>query len=151
MAMRYDSHVYELKKKKYPVCLYESEQPGDNITNKQRNKNPKTNKNQTFWAVVRMLRHFSSSVWIQFCPTLWAWRTSRPRLTHLITGTAAGFQLLCMVPATVDLAILVEVYEVHQQLLACAADKAMRVPAFSMACSGSENYDVPSIYLTTTL
>lgn len=32
----------------------------------------------------------------------------------LITGTAAGFQPLGMVPATVDLAILVEVYEVHQ-------------------------------------
>lgn len=56
-----------------------------------------------------------------------------------------------MVPATVDLAILVEVYEVHQYFLACAADKALRVPAFSMTRPWCKNYNVPSIYLTPTL
>lgn len=56
-----------------------------------------------------------------------------------------------MVPATVDLAILVEVDEIHQQLLTHAADKAMRVPAFSMSCSCSKDHNVPSVYLTTTL
>lgn len=75
----------------------------------------------------------------------------RPRQAHLITGTAAGFQPLGVVPATVDLAILVEVDEIHQQFLAHAADKAMRVPAFSVTRPRSENHDVPTIYLTAAL
>lgn len=75
----------------------------------------------------------------------------RPRRAHLITGTAAGLQPLSMVPATEDLAILVEVDEIHQQLLTHAADKAIRVPAFSVTRPGSKHHDIPSVYLTTTL
>lgn len=56
-----------------------------------------------------------------------------------------------MVPAAVDLAILVEVDEIHQQFLTHAADKAIRVPTFCMTRPGSKNDNVPSIYLTTTL
>ena len=81
-------------------------------------------------------------------PTL---KGSRPRQTHLITGTAAGFLPLGVVPPTEDLAILVEVDEIHQQLLTHAADKAMRVPAFPMTRPRSKDHDVPSVYLTTAL
>ena len=53
---------------------------------------------------------------------------------YLITGGAARLQPLCVVPATVDLPILVEVNEVHQELVAHAAHKAGRMPAHAMAC-----------------
>ena len=56
-----------------------------------------------------------------------------------------------MVPATEDLAILVEVDEIHQQFLTHAASEAVRVPAFSMTRPRSKNHNVPSVYLTTTL
>lgn len=53
---------------------------------------------------------------------------------YLITGGAAWLQSLCMVPATVDLPVLVEVDEVHQELVAYAAHKAGWVPAHAMTC-----------------
>lgn len=56
-----------------------------------------------------------------------------------------------MVPATVVFAILVEVDEIYQQLFTGAADKAVRVPALSMAGPRSENHNVSAVNLTTTL
>lgn len=56
-----------------------------------------------------------------------------------------------MVPATVDFAILVEVDEIYQQLFTAAADKAVRVPALSVTGPRSENHNVSTVNLTTTL
>lgn len=56
-----------------------------------------------------------------------------------------------MVPATVDFAILVEVDEIYQQLLTGAAHKAVRVPALSMTGPRSENHNVSTVNLATTL
>lgn len=53
---------------------------------------------------------------------------------HLIAGSAAGLQSLSVVPAAVDLSILVEVDEVHQELFAHAADKAGRMPTHAVTC-----------------
>ena len=59
---------------------------------------------------------------------------SESRRAYLITGTAAGFEPLGMVPAAVDLPFLVEVDEVHQELLTHAAHEAVRVPHQAVAC-----------------
>lgn len=56
-------------------------------------------------------------------------------VSYLIAGSAAGLEALGVVPATVDLPILVEVDEVNQQLIADTADEAGRVPADAMPCS----------------
>lgn len=52
--------------------------------------------------------------------------------TYLITGGAARLQPLCVVSATVDLPVLVEVYEIHQELIAHAAHKAGGVPTHAV-------------------
>lgn len=54
---------------------------------------------------------------------------------YLITGGAARLQPLSMVPAAVDLPVLVEVDEVHQELIAHAAHEAGWVPAHAVTCS----------------
>lgn len=56
-----------------------------------------------------------------------------------------------MVPAAVDLPILVKVDQVDQQLIADAADEAGRVPANTMSRSRGENSHIPSIDLATAL
>lgn len=56
-----------------------------------------------------------------------------------------------MVPAAVDLAVLVEVDQVDQQLVADAADEAGRVPANAMPSSRGEDSHVPSIDLPAAL
>lgn len=53
---------------------------------------------------------------------------------YLITGGAARLQPLCVVPAAVDLPVLVEVDEVHQELVAHAAHKAGRMPTHAVTC-----------------
>lgn len=69
----------------------------------------------------------------------------------LVTGRAPRLQSLGVVPAAVDLAILVEVDKVHQKLLASAANEAGRVPTHSMASSGCKHSNVAAVYLATTL
>lgn len=71
--------------------------------------------------------------------------------THLVAGGAAGLQPLCMVPPTVDLPILVEVDEVHQELIAHTAHEAGRVPTHAVSRPRREHGDVPSVYLATAL
>lgn len=51
----------------------------------------------------------------------------------LITGCTARLQALSMVPATVDLPILVKVDQVNQKLIADGAYKAWWMPADAMA------------------
>lgn len=53
--------------------------------------------------------------------------------SDLVTGCAARLQALCVVPATVDLPILVKVDQIHQELVADSADKAGWVPADTVA------------------
>ena len=55
------------------------------------------------------------------------------RGSNLITGCTAWLQALCMVPATVDLPILVKVDEVNQKLIADGAYEAGWMPADAMA------------------
>lgn len=70
---------------------------------------------------------------------------------YLIAGGAARLQPLSVVPAAVDLSILVEVDEVHQELITHAAHEAGRVPAHAVARPGSKHSDVAAIYLPSTL
>lgn len=70
---------------------------------------------------------------------------------HLITGLAAWAQAFGMVTTTVDLASMVEVDEVHQQLLARGAHKALGVPAGTQACSAGKHCDVPTSNLLPAL
>lgn len=56
-------------------------------------------------------------------------------VSYLIACGAAGLEALGMVPATVDLPILVEVDQVDQQLVADTADEAGRMPADAVSCS----------------
>lgn len=51
---------------------------------------------------------------------------------YLITGSAARLQPLGVVPAAVDLPVLVEVDEVHQELVAHAAHKAGWMPTHAV-------------------
>ena len=53
---------------------------------------------------------------------------------YLIAGGAARLQPLGVVPSAVDLPVLVEVYQVHQQLVAHAAHEAGRMPAHAVTC-----------------
>jgi len=56
-----------------------------------------------------------------------------------------------VVPAAVDLPVLVEVDQVDQQLVADAADEAGRVPANAMPSSRGEDGHVPSVDLAAAL
>lgn len=71
--------------------------------------------------------------------------------SHLIARCAPGLEALGVVPATVDLAVLVEVDQVDQQLVADAADEAGRVPANAVPSSRGEDGHVPAVDLPTTL
>lgn len=75
----------------------------------------------------------------------------RPRRTHLITGTAARLQPLSVMSAAVKLSVLVEIDQIHQQLLTHGADETLGVPVLSMTRSGCKDHNVSPIYLTTTL
>ena len=61
---------------------------------------------------------------------------------HLIAGRAARLCGLCMVSTAVEFAVLVEVDEIHQQLLADGACEAGGVPDSGRACSRGGNADV---------
>lgn len=71
--------------------------------------------------------------------------------TDLITGCAAWLQALSMVPATVYLPILVEVDQIHQELIADSTYEAGWVPANTVACAWCKHGDVPAVNLATTL
>ena len=49
-------------------------------------------------------------------------------LSHLIASSTSGLEGLCMVPAAVDLALAVEVDEIHQEFVAHTAGEAAGVP-----------------------
>lgn len=53
--------------------------------------------------------------------------------------------------AAVKLSILVEIDQIHQQLLTHGADETLGVPVLSMTRSGCKDHNVSPIYLTTTL
>lgn len=71
--------------------------------------------------------------------------------SYLVARRAAGLEALGVVPAAVDLPILVEVDQVDQQLVADAADEAGRVPANAVPCSRGEDGHVPSVDLAAAL
>lgn len=56
-----------------------------------------------------------------------------------------------MVAPTVDLASMIEVDEVNQQLLACGAHKALRVPTGPEACATGKDSNVSTSNLLSTL
>lgn len=56
-----------------------------------------------------------------------------------------------MVSAAEDLAILVEIDQIHQQLLTRGTRKARRVPAGARPSSGGKNCHLPSVDASATL
>jgi len=64
--------------------------------------------------------------------------------THLVTGGTAGSEELGVVPAAVDPPVLLEVDEVHQQLVAEVAGEAGRVPEL-VPQPGCRNPRVPFV------
>lgn len=72
-------------------------------------------------------------------------------VSYLITRRAPWFEKLSMVSSAEDLAILVEIDQIHQQLLTCGTHKARWVPAGARACSGGKNCHFPSVDASTTL
>jgi hypothetical protein len=56
-----------------------------------------------------------------------------------------------MVPAAVDLAVLVKVDQIHQQLIADSAYEAGWVPANAMASPRCKHGDIPTVNLASTL
>lgn len=73
------------------------------------------------------------------------------RGTNLITGLAAWAQAFGMVATTVDLASMVEVDEVHQQLPARGTHKALGVPAGTQACAAGKHCYIPASNLLPAL
>ena len=71
--------------------------------------------------------------------------------SHLITRRASWFEKLSVVSPAEDLAILVEIDQIHQQLLTRGAHEACWVPAGARPSSGGENCHLPSIDASATL
>lgn len=71
--------------------------------------------------------------------------------SDLIAGCAARLQALGVVPATVDLPILVKVDQIHQQLVADGAYEARGVPANPVAGARCKHGDVPAVNLASAL
>lgn len=92
----------------------------------------------------------NSPVWVM--PQRAAGGAASPReRTDLVTGGTARLQALGVVPAAVDLAVLVEVDQVHQELVADGAYEAGRVPANPVAGARREHGDVPAVNLASAL
>lgn len=70
---------------------------------------------------------------------------------YLVTGRAAWFEQLSVVPSAVDLSIVVEVDQIHQQLATRGAGEARRVPALPRASPGSEHCHFSSVDVFTAL
>lgn len=70
---------------------------------------------------------------------------------HLVAGLAARLQPLCVVPAAVDLPVLVEVDEVDQQLAAGGALETLGVPAAAVSGPTGKHRYVSAADLSATL
>lgn len=70
---------------------------------------------------------------------------------HLVAGLAAGFDVLGVVPAAVDVSVLIEVNEIHQQLVTGSALEALRMPAGAVTRSGCKHRYVTAADLPATL
>lgn len=71
--------------------------------------------------------------------------------SYLVARCAPGLEALGVVPAAVNLAVLVEVDQVDQQLVADAADEAGRVPANAVPSSRGKDSHVPAVDLPAAL
>lgn len=71
--------------------------------------------------------------------------------TYLVTRGASWFEKLSVVSSTEDLAILVEIYQIHQQFLTRGTHEARWVPAGTRPCSGGKNCHLPSVDASATL
>lgn len=60
--------------------------------------------------------------------------------SYLITSKTSGIQEICIVPLTINAALLAEVDHVHQQLPAGGADKAARVPTIARNFAGNHGW-----------
>lgn len=60
--------------------------------------------------------------------------------SYLITSKTSGIQEICIVPLTIDAALLAEVDHVHQQLPAGGADEAARVPTIARNFAGNHGW-----------
>ena len=70
---------------------------------------------------------------------------------YLVAGLAAGLEPLGVVAPAVDLPLLVEVDEVHQQLAAGGALEALGVPAAALPRPARKHRDVPAADLPLAL
>lgn len=70
---------------------------------------------------------------------------------HLVTGLAAGLQPFGVVPATVDLPVLVEIDQINQQLAAGDTLETLRVPAASVTRPAGKHRYVSTADLPATL
>lgn len=70
---------------------------------------------------------------------------------HLVAGLAAGLLPLGVVSAAVDLAVLVEVDQVDQQLPAGNALETLRVPAAAVTRPAGKHSDVSTADLSAAL
>lgn len=71
--------------------------------------------------------------------------------SHLIAGLAAGLEPLGVVPATVDLSVLVEVDQIDQQLTAGGTLETLRVPAAALSGPTGKHCYVSTADLSATL
>ena len=70
---------------------------------------------------------------------------------YLVAGLTAGLEPLGVVPSAVDLPLLVEVDEVHQQLAAGGALEALGVPAAALPRPARKHRNVPAADLPLAL
>lgn len=70
---------------------------------------------------------------------------------HLVAGLAAGLEPLSVVPATVNLSILVEVDQIDQQLVAGRALETLRVPAAAVSRPTGKHCHISTADLSATL
>lgn len=71
--------------------------------------------------------------------------------SHLVAGLAAGLEPLGVVPAAVDLSLLVEVDQVDQQLAAGGALETLRVPTAAVSSPVGKHCYVSTADLSATL
>lgn len=72
-------------------------------------------------------------------------------VNHLVTGLTAGLQSLSVVPAAVDLSVLVEVDQINQQLAAGDALETLRVPTTAVTRPTGKHSYVSTADLPATL
>lgn len=72
------------------------------------------------------------------------------RFSHLITSSTARLKHLSVVSAAVDTSILVEVNQVHQEIVTNLAHKAAWVPTSTLSGTRSKNSDLSKADVLTT-